>query len=77
MALNLYLDKVGGNIVGALAGGNRLIEYHIEKINKNQKMTQQHQTETHQLLPAEQVPHQPFQQYPNPDGTAHPMRLQP
>ncbi len=35
MALNLYLDKMGGNIVGALADGNRLIEYHVEKSKKN------------------------------------------
>ena len=36
MALNLYLDKMGVNVVGALADGNRLIEYHVEKIKKNQ-----------------------------------------
>ena len=36
MALNLYLDKMGGNTVGALADGTRLIEYHVEKIKKNQ-----------------------------------------
>lgn len=36
MALNLYLDKLGGNIVGALADGTSLIEYHVEKNKKNQ-----------------------------------------
>lgn len=36
MALNLFLDRIGGTIVGALANDNRLIEYHVEKIKKNQ-----------------------------------------
>ena len=36
MALNLFLDRIGGTVVGALANDNRLIEYHVEKIKKNQ-----------------------------------------
>ena len=36
MSINLFMDKLGGNVVGALADGNSLIEYHIEKPKKNQ-----------------------------------------
>ena len=36
MAQCLYLDRVGNDFVGALADGNRLIEYHVEKVKKNQ-----------------------------------------
>ncbi len=36
MSINLYLDKIGGNTIAALADGKRLLEYHIEKANANQ-----------------------------------------
>ncbi len=36
MSINVFIDKVGGNIVGALADGTRLLEYHIEKSSEKQ-----------------------------------------
>ncbi len=34
MAVSIYIDSFGGNYVGAVADGNKLIEYRIEKKNK-------------------------------------------
>ncbi len=36
MSINVYIDSFGGNVIGALADGNKLIEYHIEKSNAKQ-----------------------------------------
>ena len=36
MAENIYIDRVGDNIVGALAKGEDLLEYNVEKENKKQ-----------------------------------------
>lgn len=36
MAENIYIDRVGDNIVGALAKGGDLLEYNVEKENKKQ-----------------------------------------
>ncbi len=36
MSINVYLDTLGGNTVGALASNDRLLEYHIEKNDSSQ-----------------------------------------
>ncbi len=36
MSLNVFLDSFGGNTVAALADGNKLLEYHVEKTDKSQ-----------------------------------------
>ena len=36
MSIKLFLDNVGGNTIAALAKGNRLLEYHIERNSSNQ-----------------------------------------
>ena len=33
MPVSLFVDNVCGNYVGAVADGNRLLEYRVEKIN--------------------------------------------
>ena len=34
MPINIFVDSHGGNVIGAVADGNKLIEYRIEKKNK-------------------------------------------
>ena len=34
MSESIYVDSFGGNIIGALADGTKLIEYRLEKLNK-------------------------------------------
>ncbi len=36
MSKNIFIDSFGGNVIGALAKDDKLIEYHIEKSNKTQ-----------------------------------------
>ncbi len=36
MSIKLFLDNIGGNTIAALAKGNRLLEYHVEKNSSNQ-----------------------------------------
>ena len=34
MSVNIFVDSNGGNVIGAVADGDKLIEYRIEKKNK-------------------------------------------
>ena len=34
MSINVYIDKFGTSVIGAVAEGNKLLEYHVEKLNK-------------------------------------------
>ena len=36
MSINVFLDSFAGNTVAALADGNRLVEYHVEKVDSTQ-----------------------------------------
>ena len=34
MAVNIFVDSYGGNVIGAVADGKKLLEYRVEKKNK-------------------------------------------